>query len=281
MVTHSIQYFFLVLLLSGCWGATIPHDVPDSFADPYIVNSLIGEPRENVIEQRGLPNLELTDENQKYMIYHTLGDGTDVMFFIWVPFPIPDFGDRQQDSTLHCLRFEIDSNNLVVGFKLKSGGWMEWFSTESLNQNCLEFFWSKKEIRNFQSLSAPNLEKYAENGLAVDQLELYRLFVANNPRKALRWLCKAADGGNSEATYRVGKFFEWGNDSWDKWSRDVRVQTDFIQAYVWYSRSSRYGSLPSFVNRHLNSEQLARAKQALIDWKPGQCEKFLVFVEDS
>ena len=129
MAMQSIQYLFLVLLLSGCWGATIPHEVPDSFADPYAISSLIGEPRENVIEQLGLPNLELTDENQKYMIYHTLGDGTDVMFFIWVPFPIPDFGDHDQDSALHCLRFRIDSDNLVVDFKLKSGGWRKWVST--------------------------------------------------------------------------------------------------------------------------------------------------------
>ena len=228
---QSIQYLFLALLLSGCWGATIPHEVPDSFADPYVISSLIGEPREIVIEQLGLPNLELTDENQKYMIYHTLGDGTDVMFFVWIPFPKPDFGDRDQDSALHCLRFKIDSDNLVVNFKLKSGGWMECFSSESLNQNCLEFFWSKKEIRNFQSLSAPNLEQFAENGLAVDQLELYRLFVANNPRKAFRWLCKAADGGNPEAEFDIGYVFERG------WHG---VQPYLIQAYVWHSRSSRY-----------------------------------------
>ena len=274
MAMKSIQYLFFVLLLSGCWGATIPHEVPDSFADPYVISSLIGEPREIVIEQLGLPNLEFTDENQKYMIYHTLGDGTDVMFFVWIPFPKPDFGDRDQDSALHCLRFKIDSDNLVVNFKLKSGGWMEWFSSESLNQNCLEFFWSKKEIRNFQSLSAPRLEQNAENGLAVDQLELFSLLVANNPRNALRWICKAADQGNAEAEFHMGIIFEHGH-----WG----IQPNLIQAYVWHSRSSRYRDewLPSFVDRHLNSEQLARAKQALVDWKPGQCEKSLVFVEDS
>jgi hypothetical protein len=272
---QSIQYFFLAFLLSGCWATTIPHQVPDSFADPYIISSLIGEPTERVIEQLGLPNLELMDENQKYMIYHTLGDGTDVMFLIWIPIPIPDFGDRKNDSTLHCLRFEIDSNNLVVGFKLKSGGRKKWFSTESHNQNCLEFFWSKKEIRNFQSLSAPLLEQYAEYpGLASDQLELFNLFVANNPRKALRWRCKAADQGNADAEFHTGFTFEHGH-----WG----IQPNLIQAYVWHSRSSRYRDewLPSFVDRYLNSEQLARAKQALIDWKPGQCEKFLVFVEDT
>lgn len=139
-------YVLLTAFLAGCWGATIPHEVPKSLDDPTILEPLIGQTSIDVIEKLGLPDQFLTDGLSKFMIYHTLGDGTDIMFLVWIPLPVPDYGDNYDDSALHCLRIEIDTDDRVRKYKIKSGGWMKMFSSHNKLTRCREFFWSKKEL---------------------------------------------------------------------------------------------------------------------------------------
>lgn len=279
----QLFYLFLTIFISGCWAATIPHEVPKSLGDPDMLEPLIGQHYKKVIEVLGPPDQDLIHDDHRYMIYHTLGDGTDIVFLVWIPFPVPDFDDEYNDSALHCLRFEIDTDNKVRKYKIKSGGWIGMFTSDNINLKCLDFFWNDNEIRSFQSFTEPKLIQRAENGASEAQLELYRTLVVNNPRLALNWLCKSADQGNTEAAYRIGRYFEFGNDRWDKWSASVSVQTDFVQAYVWYTRTTYWypsEHLPSFVERRLSPEEHARAKKAASEWKPGQCERDIVLIQD-
>lgn len=147
---------FLTIFISGCWAATIPHEVPKSLGDPIMLEPLIGEHYEQVIKVLGSPDQRLSHGDKRYMLYHTLGDGTDIVFFVWIPLPVPDFGDKYNNSALHCLRFEIDATDRVRKYKIKSGGWIKMTSVHPRLKRCREFFWTKKELSNEVSLDFPN-----------------------------------------------------------------------------------------------------------------------------
>ena len=134
------------VLLTGCWAATIPHGVPKSLGDPDMLDPLIGQHYEKVTEALGLPDQRLTIGDTRYMIYQTLGDGTDILFIVWIPIPVPDLGDKYNNSALHCLKFEIDAADRIKKYKIKSGGWKGAISSHDKSVRCREFFWSKKKL---------------------------------------------------------------------------------------------------------------------------------------
>ena len=147
MRLKQLFYLSLTIFISGCWAATIPHEVPKSLGDPDMLEPFIGQHYEKVIEVLGSPNQHISHGDNRYMIYHTIGDGTDIMFLIWIPIPIPDFGDEYNDSALYCLRFEVDTDDRVRKYRIKSGGWHKMFSApHNKLTRCREFFWRKKEL---------------------------------------------------------------------------------------------------------------------------------------
>jgi len=56
--------------------------------------------------------------------------------------------------------------------------------------------------------------------------------VSSNPRQAITWYARAAEGGHPEASYALGRLFERGDP------RDASVPTNYREARRWYARGA-------------------------------------------
>lgn len=107
------------------------------------------------------------------------------------------------------------------------------------------------------------------------QMDLYWMMHLVNPPVAYRWLCRAADQGNSDALYQLGVSFRYGIDG---------LPIAPARAYVWYSLAAQSGYHRAKIHRQellkeMSPNQLKEG-QALLDiWQPGQCEQELVGLE--
>lgn len=278
-----IHYFGLAVILSGCWAATIPHEVPQSLGDPDMLEPLIGQHYEKVIEVLGSPDQLLSHGDNRYMMYQTLGDGTDIVFLIWIPLPVLDLGDEHNNSALHCLRFDIDNDDKVRNYKIKSGGWAKRFSVHNKLTRCREFFWSKEEMASIKSTTDfvggwREIDEQQEIA-KIKELTEFKKISLRKPNEALVSLCKAADLGNQEARVILGDIFKHGGYMWLK---EGVVERNYKLAYVWYALSGWYDQedLRHFADRYLTSKRQLEARKSLEEWQPGNCERSLGLTEE-
>jgi hypothetical protein len=290
------------------------------------VQSFIGEKSGNVIRELGLPNELLSDGDKQFMVYSAKSADTEFLMIIWLPV----MAMRQPGNTLHCLRFELDSDNVVKEYRLESRVMKTFVLVVDveLTSSCKEVFWSSNErtklrkVTDFPSTweeiqKQQSQERHAERekreqrerrlkqaeekrqqqvdelfqqatqgnagakqGNADAQLALFKSMRYENPKEALRWLCRSADQGNQYASHILGSIYSREGFSWIDRSL---VRRDYQLAYMWYSFGGQMDGemLHSFAGRHLNAAELSEAENLLREWAPGQCERDLGLVSST
>ena len=323
-VTLILKLLLLTGFLSGCWPLTIKDDAPGSLGNIELLQSFIGLKSESVIREFGLPDELLSDGDKLFMVYSAKSTDTSLVMVIWIPvWAINDF-----ENTIHCLRFELDSDNVVKEYRFKSkvmqSGVYPIVDFPSY-LNCQEVFWSRKErtklqlVTGFPSawnpypsawkevirqggleglakeeaerlaieeaikrknilslrdsldryMTTSELEHQSVEGNPYAQFRLYTELMESDPTVAYRWLCKSADIGHSQARYTLGQIFEY--------SKQGHVQAYVLYSLSSYSQSGKFNeeSLQSFVEKNLSAEEYQKARIALLEWRPGQCERDL------
>ena len=264
------------VLLSGCVGVTLPSTPPGTFADTALLDSLIGQSRDNAYRLLGLPDEAYAKQDRNYILYSARKDAQGVLFILYIPLPTGEI----KDSAIHCLRLELDANNLVVKHATKSGSYTEatWGSTFP---SCKELFWSDEELQHLDresviasiADSSPYLTQLYINGAEsiedpVRQYELYRAGVVNN----LEWLCKSAYQKYPAALREIGDIFYYG---W--YGKAINYQL----AYSWYRDARRNGdfiagTLSDKARAKLSKAQREEAVRLEATWTADQCSKDLL-----
>ena len=109
----------------------------------------------------------------------------------------------------------------------------------------------------------------AEQGDAEAQLQLY--WSSEEPTRHA-WLCRSADNGLAEASYRIGRLYQHGQEG---------LPRDNARAYLWYRLASIGGYSQAKteledMQRDMSPEQREEGERLFSEWKPGQCELELV-----
>jgi hypothetical protein len=139
--------------------------------------------------------------------------------------------------------------------------------TESAGPSTLEVLPRHHEIAGL-TLHEQNLVK-AEQGDAEAQLQLY--WSSKEPRR-LTWLCRSADHGLAEASYRIGRLYQHGQEG---------LPRDNARAYLWYRLASIGGHSQAKIELQdmlpeMSAEQIDEAGRLFHEWKPGQCESVII-----
>jgi hypothetical protein len=105
----------------------------------------------------------------------------------------------------------------------------------------------------------------AEQGDAEAQLQLYG---SSKEPKRLAWLCRSADHGLAEASYRIGRLYQHGQEG---------LPRDNARAYLWYRLASIDGHAQAKIELEdmqldMSPEQREEGERLFSEWKPGQCE---------
>ena len=157
MNTRQCYTIFLLLLLpfiSGCaigfYDLSAPRDDYKTEERKDITKALIGESQESVVEKLGPPDQIRTDGEHQYLIYSNSSSANRVIMFVFFPvFYHEDKGyGYERYETLHCLKIDIDANNLVVDYKFKST------TLHTSRYDCPSQFWSKGELQSLKKLPA-------------------------------------------------------------------------------------------------------------------------------
>jgi hypothetical protein len=158
----QMRFYRLVncIILSVCMsGCAHPLVYPVSFSrDDHktetrkdLAESLIGESQKSVIEKIGLPNQLLTDRDQKYMIYeHQSTANEKLMLFFILP---AGYLESDDNDTLHCLKIDLDANNLVVDYQFKSTAYFERY----VFFKCPREYWKEEEWQSIEELPVSSL----------------------------------------------------------------------------------------------------------------------------
>jgi len=293
-ITQLLKLLLLTSFLSGCWVLTVKDEAPGPLGNTDLLDSFIGQESESVVRKLGLPDEFLSDGDKHFMVYSATSAGTNLLMVLY----IPAWADTEWENVIHCLRFELDSDNFVRDYQVKSkqmqAGFVFYTSTQSidLKSNCREVFWNKEEITNlrmatdfdpkwieiskrWEEQEKIELLEQAELGNTDAQLALFKNLSKEQPEAALIWLCKSADSGDQEARIILKQIYEYGGYPWIK---EGIVERDFRLAYVWYALSGvDLSSRQTYLN-YLTSEERLDAEKMLEDWRPGQCERDLGLV---
>jgi len=305
-ITQILKLLLLTGLLTGCWTLHIKDETPETLGNIDLLQSFIGQKSESVVRELGLPDELLSDGDKQFMVYSARSSDTGFLVFIWLPV----WAMRDSDNVLHCLRIELDSDNLVKEYLVKSKVLNRIFLGDvHFYSNCQEVFWiwkgswkepiklqkatdfpstwkeiekeklTEKEVKEAEKIAQElaKLELEANKGNSDAQLKLFKEVLSQDTNRALGWLCKSADLGNQEARSIMAKIYQYGGYTWIK--KGV-VQQDYKLSYLWHALSGLYDQedLQFFADRHLNSAELSEAKNLLREWTPGQCERDLGLV---
>lgn len=110
------------------------------------------------------------------------------------------------------------------------------------------------------------LQNAAVKGDAEKQLTLY--WESSTGPDNTKWLCRAADQGNTVAQSRLGLLYSYGSEGLPK---------DMAKALMWYRLSASNGSQDASseitkIQQTLTADQYTRSQELYQDWKPGLCE---------
>ncbi len=294
-ITQILKLLFLTGSLSGCWLTHVKDEAPGSLGNIDLLQSFIGKQSESVVRELGPPNELLSDGDKQFMVYSARSADTEFLMIIWVPV----MAMRDPDNTLHCLRFELDSDNVVKEYRLQSRVMQTFILAADidLNSNCQEVFWNRKERENLKTESIfkatwedieaekaareeaevaekvarefAKLEQDASKGDADAQLTLFKELRSQDTDQALGWLCESADLDNQEARSIMAEIYEYGGYVWVK---NNVVRQNYKLAYVWHALSGLYDEedLQFFADRYLTATELSEAKNLLREWTPGR-----------
>ena len=270
------------VLLEGCSAFTMPVKPPGVMADTAQLDSLIGQNRQVAYEKLGLPIEEYSKNGTHYLLYAAKTDAYGVLFFFYVPM----WASKFENSAIHCLRVDVDSENIIKAYKVRSGGQREFMFIVKY-PSCKAIFWSDKELQAIQRESVIHFVKNPSVYLAKlslndddnitdpeKQYELYMLGVENR----LEWLCKSAVQKYPPALREIGDIFYFG---W--YSKAINYQ----RAYLWYRDAIRHGVINNYhdteaelrefkAHAKLTKTQITEALQQEAKWTDAQCAKDLL-----
>lgn len=121
---------------------------------------------------------------------------------------------------------------------------------------------AKAEIR-------AEIAERANSGDAEAQFALYRTKEESlSTPDRLRWLCLAADQGHPLAQSRLGDLY---------WFGDNELNKNLALSYKWHRLSSVKGTSGAkraivTLKSSMTPDELEKAEQAYVDWRPGQCQ---------
>ena len=230
----------------------------------------------------GEPHWIVQDQTNIYLIYQysrplTLANACVLL----------DFGDQK---ALH--RYEIKSCGLFgEDCPTHPAGEIEWGGLD-----CRQLFWTLDQLKqmgiedpeDYTSSADPSFVRLqpryheiadlppheqilvkAEQGDAEAQLQLY--WSSKEPRR-LTWLRRSADHGLAEASYRIGRLYQHGQEG---------LPRDNARAYLWYRLASIGGHSQAKIELQdmlpeMSAEQMDEAGRLFHEWKPGQCESVII-----
>jgi hypothetical protein len=114
-------------------------------------------------------------------------------------------------------------------------------------------------------LTPAEVRALAEAGDKSAQLYLYR---SSKEPQRLIWLCRSADSGLVEASYRLGRLYQHGQQG---------LPRDHARAYLWYRLASVGGHIQGRIEledmlSEMSARQIDKGRRLFREWKPGQCE---------
>jgi hypothetical protein len=149
-----VSCMILSICISGCYSIPISQDDYTTETRKDLAESLIGESRESVVEKIGAPNQILTDGMQQYMLYEHLSSAKMLGMMVYIPII---YADSQNHKTLHCLKFDLDANQVVVDYEFDSTAHF----TGNGNYKCHSVFWKEEEWHSLEKLPVPPLKSYS------------------------------------------------------------------------------------------------------------------------
>jgi len=279
-ILATLIVFFIIDELAGC--AAIPVPLPPSSSYLKNVESEIdnlvdnGVSKGEVIWELGRP-LKYRESTMSYKACRKSG-GMGVLVVFMYPGG-GTFEEFRAEPDCFELRLNFDQNSILIGYE--EIPWTSRIDVENEN-NILISLANEGDVLAKQLLNKPGqyawvktlgitddqLETLASQGKAEAQLQLYW----NNPgdEQAFKWLCRAADQGNTEARYRLGLLYENGSGGAPK---------DPIDAYMWYRLSAHTGNYMRASDQakrlyaKMTIEQKRQAERRLFEWNPGKCER--------
>jgi hypothetical protein len=123
------------------------------------------------------------------MVYSVRSSDTAILMVFWVPMPV---WDKDPNNILHCLRIELDSNNLVKEYRVKSKVMHRFVLADintSSNQKCRWVFWSQKELTKLQ----------ITKDIPPEWFEIEKQLEVEGYTRKERMLKKQAEKGNADA----------------------------------------------------------------------------------
>jgi hypothetical protein len=270
-----LNLLLLTGLLTGCWTLHIKDETPETLGNIDLLQSFIGQKSESVVRELGLPDELLSDGDKQFMVYSARSSDTGFLVFIWLPV----WAMRDSDNVLHCLRIELDSDNLVKEYRVKSKVLNRIFLGDvHFYSNCQEVFWIwkgswKEPIKLQKATDFPstwkeiekqrNPEKYAEREKRERRLKQFEV----ERQQQLEKLFQQAKQGNADVQLALFKRIRYQNPkeslrwlckSADQGNQDAShilgsiysrdgfdwIDRNFVRqddqlAYMWYSLSGQ------------------------------------------
>lgn len=147
-----LGYLLISAFVLGCVVIPISGESNRSITIENIVSTLPGESPESVIAKLGLPDQWLSKEERQFMIYSTRSTSSVVGWYWNAPFWVED----HSNSTLHCYKIEIGSDNVVHDYDIETTIRP---SIRSSSKDCLYQFWSESDRHSLNELPIPKLDQ--------------------------------------------------------------------------------------------------------------------------
>jgi hypothetical protein len=259
----------------GCGFVPIGSERPQELVDQSALDSLIGQDDQSILLSLGRPDAAFYSEKLSYFIYGALGKRYQMLF---LPFPV--WESVAPERELYCVLLEFDEENIFRHYRMKHHS-----KAMTNTSGCAYRFFTRKKLGTFtvryfypiftREESGTSAVRDFEEEDADAQMDLFWKMRLVDPPVAHRWLCRAADQGNSDASYHLGGSFRYGTNG---------LPIDPARAYVWYSLAAQSGYRRAKIQRQELLEEISanqlKEGQALLDiWQPGQCEQELVGLE--
>jgi hypothetical protein len=222
-IRQILELLLLTGFVSGCWNLGIKGEAPGSLGNIDLLQSFTGQESESVIREFGLPDELLSDGDKQFMVYSAKSADTNLIMVMWIPIPVWAINDKE--NTIHCLRFELDSDNVVKEYRFKSKvmSTVVYPGIELLSySNCQEVFWIwegnwKEPIKLQKATDFPstwkeiekqrNLETYAEREKRERRLKQFEV----ERQQQLEKLFQQAKQGNADAQLALFKRIRYQN----------------------------------------------------------------------
>ena len=170
-----VSCIIISTFISGCaygfYPISVSRDDHKSETRKDLADSLIGESQESVVEKIGRPNQILVDGKQQYMIYEHHSSAYMLVMFLYLPVAIQE---THETDTLHCLKIDLDANNLVADYQFKSTAYYKRnrpFLWSDRTFKCPTEYWKEEVWQSFDELPVPYSDQQTLEELTISNLD--------------------------------------------------------------------------------------------------------------